>query len=35
MAYDKELAKRVRATIGDIPLMEKKMFGDVGYMLQT
>jgi TfoX/Sxy family transcriptional regulator of competence genes len=33
MAYDKKLAERVRATLGNIPALEKKMFGGVGYML--
>ena len=33
MAYDKELAKRISATFGNIPIIEKKMFGGVGYLL--
>jgi len=33
MAYDKKLAARVRASLGNIPAIEKKMFGGVGYML--
>ena len=33
MAYDKILAERVRASLGEIPAIEKKMFGGVGYML--
>ena len=33
MAYDKELAKRISATFGTIPIIEKKMFGGVGYLL--
>ena len=34
MAYDKDLALRVSASIGGLPgLVEKKMFGGVGYLL--
>ena len=34
MAYDEGLAERVRDAIGDRPgLVEKKMFGGVGFML--
>jgi len=34
MAYNKELAQRVReALAGEAGLVEKKMFGGVGYML--
>ena len=34
MAYDENLALRVRATIGEFPgLKEKKMFGGIGYLL--
>ncbi len=33
MAYNKDLAARVRATFGTFPIIEKKMFGGVGYML--
>ena len=33
MAYDKELAKRISVTFGTIPIIEKKMFGGVGYLL--
>ncbi len=33
MAYDKVLAERVRASFGNIPIIEKKMFGGVGYLL--
>ena len=33
MTYDKELAKRISATFGNIPIIEKKMFGGVGYLL--
>jgi TfoX/Sxy family transcriptional regulator of competence genes len=35
MAYDEGLAQRVREILGDVPgLVEKKMFGGVGYMVQ-
>jgi len=35
MAYDEGLAQRVREIIGEMPgLIEKKMFGGVGFMLQ-
>ena len=35
MAYDEGLAQRIRETLGDRPgLVEKKMFGGVGFMLQ-
>ena len=35
MAYDEGLAQRVRETLSDLPgLVEKKMFGGVGYMVQ-
>jgi TfoX/Sxy family transcriptional regulator of competence genes len=35
MAYDEGLAQRVREILGDAPnLVEKKMFGGVGYMVQ-
>ncbi len=34
MAYDQELAQRIRATLGDAPgLVEKKMFGGVGFLV--
>jgi TfoX/Sxy family transcriptional regulator of competence genes len=34
MAYDRQLAQRIWAEIGQIPgMLEKKMFGGVGYML--
>lgn len=34
MAYDEGLAQRIRDTLGDMPgLVEKKMFGGVGYLL--
>ncbi len=35
MAYDENAAKRIQSIIGDHPtLVEKKMFGGVGFMLQ-
>jgi TfoX/Sxy family transcriptional regulator of competence genes len=35
MAYDEGLAQRVREVLGEMPgLVEKKMFGGVGFMLQ-
>jgi hypothetical protein len=35
MAYDEGLAQRVREALGELPgLVEKKMFGGVGYMVQ-
>jgi TfoX/Sxy family transcriptional regulator of competence genes len=35
MAYDERLAQRVREVLGDLPgLVEKKMFGGVGYMVR-
>ena len=35
MAYDEGLAQRIRETLTDHPgLVEKKMFGGVGFMLQ-
>ena len=35
MAYDENAAKRIQLIIGDHPgLVEKKMFGGVGFMLQ-
>ena len=33
MAYDENLAKRICATFGNIPIIEKKMFGGIGYLL--
>jgi len=33
MAYDKKLAERISATFGNIPILEKKMFGGIGYLL--
>lgn len=35
MAYDEGLAERIREVLGDHPgLVEKKMFGGVGFMLK-
>lgn len=34
MAYDLRLAERIRAEVNGLPIVEKKMFGGVGYMLQ-
>ncbi|MBN8580148.1 MAG: TfoX/Sxy family protein [Anaerolineae bacterium] len=33
MAYDSKLAERIRAEVQGLPIIEKKMFGGVGYML--
>lgn len=33
MAYNLKLAERIRAEIQGLPVIEKKMFGGVGYML--
>ena len=33
MAYDSKLAERIRAEVHGLPIVEKKMFGGVGYML--
>jgi TfoX/Sxy family transcriptional regulator of competence genes len=35
MAYDEGLAQRVREALGELPeLVEKKMFGGIGFMVQ-
>lgn len=35
MAYDEGLAQRIRETLEEIPdVVEKKMFGGIGFMLQ-
>ena len=35
MAYDEGLAQRIREALGELPgLVEKKMFGGVGFMVQ-
>ena len=33
MAYNLKLAERIRAELGSIPFMEKKMFGGVGFLI--
>ena len=33
MAYNVKLAERIRAEVQGLPVIEKKMFGGVGYML--
>jgi TfoX/Sxy family transcriptional regulator of competence genes len=33
MAYNLKLAERIRAELGEIPVVEKKMFGGVGFLL--
>lgn len=33
MAYNPELAERIRVELSGIPFVEKKMFGGVGYLL--
>jgi len=33
MAYNLKLAERIRAEVYGLPVIEKKMFGGVGYML--
>jgi TfoX/Sxy family transcriptional regulator of competence genes len=33
MAYDLKLAERIRSELDGIPLIEKKMFGGVGFLL--
>lgn len=33
MAYDLKLSERIRAEVQGLPIIEKKMFGGVGYML--
>jgi len=33
MAYNLELAKRISAALKGLPIVEKKMFGGVGYIL--
>jgi TfoX/Sxy family transcriptional regulator of competence genes len=34
MAYDEELAKRVRAALGGVPVEEKKMFGGMAFLVR-
>lgn len=33
MPYNLKLAERIRAELGEIPVVEKKMFGGVGFLL--
>src|SRR5215510_10000034 len=33
MAYNEKLAERIRAELGNIPFIEKKMFGGVGFLV--
>lgn len=33
MAYNIKLAERIRAVVKGLPIIEKKMFGGVGYTL--
>ena len=33
MAYNLKLAERIRAELGSIPFIEKKMFGGVGFLI--
>jgi TfoX/Sxy family transcriptional regulator of competence genes len=33
MAYNLKLAERIRAELGEIPFVEKKMFGGVGFLV--
>jgi TfoX/Sxy family transcriptional regulator of competence genes len=33
MAYDLKLAERIRSQLNGLPVVEKKMFGGVGFML--
>ena len=33
MAYNEKLAERIRAELSGIPVVEKKMFGGVGFLL--
>lgn len=33
MVYNIKLAERIRAAVNGLPIIEKKMFGGVGYML--
>ena len=33
MAYDLKLAERIRSQLSDIPFIEKKMFGGIGFLL--
>jgi TfoX/Sxy family transcriptional regulator of competence genes len=33
LAYNEKLAERIRAEFGEIPFVEKKMFGGVGFLI--
>jgi len=33
MAYNLKLAERIRAELGGIPIVEKKMFGGIGFLI--
>lgn len=33
MAYNLKLAERIRSELGEIPFVEKRMFGGVGYLI--
>ena len=33
MAYNLKLAERIRSEMGDLPYVEKKMFGGVGFLV--
>jgi TfoX/Sxy family transcriptional regulator of competence genes len=33
MAYDLKLAERIRSQLDDIPALEKKMFGGIGFLI--
>ena len=35
MAYNLKLAERIRSKLGGIPFIEKKMFGGVGFLLNS
>ncbi len=34
MAYNVALAERIRSQLQDVPFIEKKMFGGIGFLLQ-
>ncbi|MBK9927429.1 MAG: TfoX/Sxy family protein [Anaerolineales bacterium] len=34
MAYNEKLAEQMRAAFGEIPFVEKKMFGGIGFLIQ-
>ena len=33
MAYDEELAERIRGHLGDVPVTEKRMFGGLAFLV--